>query len=75
MNEQRLIDIIDAFRGKLSEEQLRLADCIADCKKLNRDLEAKENKIIELEKELEGYRVPSETQTVGTDRTYLEVPN
>jgi hypothetical protein len=56
MQDQRLTIMIDYFRGKLADEQLRLADAIVTNEILKGRLE-------ELEKELEEYRVQSQAES------------
>lgn len=56
-NEQKLTDIIEFYRNKLAEEQLRLADAISTAQGLQRDIEKLNTTVNQLENELEGCRV------------------
>lgn len=62
-NEQKLTDMVDFFRSKLADEQLRHADALTTAQAFQRELEQKNKELEELRKELEGYRVPAQGET------------
>jgi len=64
--ERKLTDMVDYFRGKLSEEQLRCADAVSTVQALQRELDDKNARITELEQELEGYRVSTKDTVAPT---------
>lgn len=64
-NEQKLTDMVEFFRNKLAEEQLRHADALTTAQAFKRELEQKTEIINSLEQELEGYRVQSQDKTPG----------
>jgi hypothetical protein len=66
-NEQILTDMLDVYRERLAEEQLRLAHAIADRKRLERNQAEQEKQIRVLEEELEKYRVPTKTETIKSE--------
>lgn len=76
MEEQKLTKMIDYFRNRLADEQLRLADAITTNQFLNEQLQERDAKILQLESELEGYRVPAETgeEAIPTIRPSIEPP-
>ena len=61
-NDQKLTDMIDFFRSRLADEQLRHADALTSAQALQRALEERDARIQQLESELEGYRVPAESE-------------
>jgi hypothetical protein len=63
VSEQKLVDMVEFYRTRLSEEQLRLADNDSTIKKLNRIIEQRDLIIDELQKELEEYRVSSQAES------------
>jgi hypothetical protein len=53
MDEQKLTDMIDYFRGLLADEQLRLADAITTNQSLKRKMEEQEARLGELQAQKE----------------------
>lgn len=60
-NENKLVKMIDHYRSRLAEEQLRLIDAITTNEIQAEDLQSAEAKVQELEKELEGHRETAKT--------------
>lgn len=65
-NEQKLTDMVDFFRSKLADEQLRHADALTTAQAFQRELEQKNKELEELRQELEGYRVQSQDKVDGS---------
>jgi hypothetical protein len=54
--------MVEFFRTKLFEEQLKLADADSNIKNLNRIIDNREQLIQSLHNELEGYHVPTQAE-------------
>lgn len=63
MDNRKLTDMIDFFRNKLAEEQLRHADAQTDVIALKRQLEENQVLIEDLQNQIEGYNAKEEKPT------------